>query len=223
MSITVTATAPWGSKVELIPAHDGVLRTEGVIMADLYAQASHDPLRPEVQDSYAVLLDTLTQQYLSIMDYGISIVPVGYNPYENSRQMFTDIEDRHRLLVLASEESMSTLPADHPMRSVCPETGLMYNIVFRGVHDVYGHYAGRHSLSDRGERAAWFQHMNTIPTLGHLALFCETRGQNAWTNHYLDNALLPVSERPYPEQKAGWVDFSALPSSVLAQMRALGF
>jgi hypothetical protein len=38
-----------------------------------------------------------------------------------------------------------------------------------------------------------------------VALWCETRGQSAWTNRHADHAALPLKERPFATQKAGKV------------------
>lgn len=202
-----------GQRFHFTYLSDEALSVEGKQVAEIYENIVHSPFDDKVQHSYAVLLKALTQQFLDAQGFGLTVTESEESPYSTSREMFEDIDRNHHLLVLSSEESMEGLPQDHPMMTTCPVTGLMYNIVFRAVHDLYGHYAGRFSFSDRGERSAWLQHMRTIPVEGHVALFCETRGQNAWTNHYADHSSQPASQRPFPTQKAGMVDLSLLPET----------
>jgi hypothetical protein len=102
------------------------------------------------------------------------------------------------------------------------------NDVFRAVHDTIGHGVSGGSFGVAGERAAWIAHRETFPKEALPALWNETRGQAAWTNAgphmrgvdvmgktYLlgpkDPGFIPLKNRPFSEQKAGWgPDFGAV-------------
>lgn len=201
---------PWHTRYVVTDVSHATLRTEGLVFADIYEGLEHEPYHPEVQASYESLLSDLYEQYEHVVEH-LDIIMSNEDTYEgHAQRMFEDIDHRRRLEVLTSDDSMSSLPRDHPMNGIAPN-GMLWNTIFRAVHDAYGHHAGYHAFTDSGERSAWVQHMLTLSPESYMALFCETRGQNAWTNHYGIHADLPVRERPFPYQKAGLVDFNLFP------------
>lgn len=173
--------------------------------ANAYNDMEHSP--GEVLDSYKVLTRYLVAQYNDLRSIGFRFTYVSGEPYRTSKAMFVDA--LHGVLTVRKSlgEDYNDLPDNHPM-SIRVETvdGLMVaNDVFRAVHDILGHFAIRATIAPEGECLAWLHHRSLLPRTAHLALWCETRGQNTWTNYYSDHSLLPVRERPYAQQKCGTV------------------
>lgn len=175
-----------------------------------YKTMEHDPHHPEVVGSYESFKGDLFQQLTKIHDSGLLIVGVNDSGnYESSAIMLNDIREK-RLNFFQTEHSQSGeghLPADHPL-SFCVETAyglLVWNDIFRIVHDVYAHGQG-HSFSPLGEHSAWLAHRSTLRRESHLALWCETKGQNSWINfgEHVDPSQ-PLGERSFAEQKSGVV------------------
>lgn len=181
-----------------------------------YAEMAHTPFRYSVESSYLAFKHETIAQYLNIVDshavtpdYSLSDPP----EYASSAAMFTDI-DRGFLIVRPS--ALDDLPRNHPMnadvapymRGRLPEGAEVLNDIFRFVHDINGHNAARlagvtASFGPIGERNAWLHHRQQYSQAALLALWCETRGQSAWTNAL--HADAPLRDRPFAEQKAGYV------------------
>jgi hypothetical protein len=174
--------------------------------ASIYEGMQHAPSHAFVTASYAAFKRTIMQQWHELVDGGITFIASLDDPYTSSADMFEDVLMNMRLRVFA--DNGVTLPADHPMREDA-DSGVkgfsVFNDVFRGVHDIMGHVVSGGSFGPNGEKRAWEAHRQTMPQLAHNALWCETRGQNAWTNFAHDHAMLPMPERPYGEQKVGLV------------------
>jgi len=143
-------------------------------------------------------LFTFAQQTL-----GITIEPWKKDgqPYQNSTEMFTDVERNLHLYVFVGGEPHALLGyADSPRLSV--------NVKFRAVHDLFGHAAEGYQFGQRGEENAWLVHSQMFTPLAQKAMTTETRGQNCWFNfgrHNYDrdgNRLdLSPSQKPFAEQK----------------------
>ncbi len=76
-----------------------------------------------------------------------------------------------------------------------------------------------HQFGPYGEKRAWWTHRSCLPRDARLALWCETRAQNCWTNagpHMVtgesssgelrlkrrgEDGWAPISDRPYAQQK----------------------
>lgn len=183
--------------------------------AEAYADMAHDPNHPEVRRSYESLATAIVGQWMGLRAMGFAFRASKDDPYANSREVF-DAIDRATLSVYADRGQ--SLPFDHPMRmspiafgadvNTAAEGFVTLNDVFRGVHDVMGHWrawkAGEcASFGPIGEYNAWRSHWETLPAQAYLALWCETRGQNAWTNFHANHAELPLKDRPYVDQRAG--------------------
>lgn len=182
---------------------------QGAADALFYDGMEHAPTSPAVHASYVAFSDVLVQQWNALVASGFRFVASMADPYLNSAEMITDARSGS-LRVFADQGE--TLPHGHFMLASPALLGCAYvegfgtlNDVFRGVHDVLGHAAGGHSFGPKGEHAAWVRHRATMPSKALSALYCETRGQNAWTNYFADHASLPIAERPYAEQKMGRV------------------
>lgn len=183
--------------------------------AEIYAAMEHDPFDPRVRKSYAALTDAIVGQWNGLLAAGFEFVASADDPYDSSDAMLRDAERNRRIAVFT--DGGASLPSDHPMRKLAVLRGAptshdmgfrTLNDVFRGVHDVMGHYAAHRagkvaSFGPVGEYNAWQQHRHTLPATAHMALWCETRGQNAYTNFWGDHASLPIADRPYVDQRAG--------------------
>lgn len=187
----------------------------GALHALAYDTMQHDPNQPEVRRSYESLATAIVGQWMGLRAMGFAFVAKRDDPYRSSSEAFHDV-DRATLRVYADRGQ--SLPYDHPMRmspiafgadiATAQEGFVTLNDVFRGVHDVMGHWrawkAGEcASFGPVGEYNAWRSHWETLPAEAYLALWCETRGQNAWTNFHANHADLPLKDRPYVDQRAG--------------------
>jgi hypothetical protein len=182
--------------------------------ARMYDGLTHDPAHAYVAASYAELRRIILQQYRELSAGGFRFHFQTEDPYASSAEMLADAR-RGELRVYADRGE--TLPSDHPMREIVlidvtrPETeSWTLNDVFRGVHDVMGHTVTGANFGPEGEYRAWLAHRETMTPLALNALWCETRGQNVWTNfgytpEHGDHSALPIPSRPYAAQKAGLV------------------
>lgn len=169
----------------------------------------------KLASSYLKLHDELMEQYEALLAEGYTFEFVEGEPYANSKAMMADVLERKYLKVRKTIGSdYSDLDAGHPMMEKTYLQSAKHgecelrpiNDIFRAVHDIVGHAATRSGFGPDGEAMAWLQHRNTLASGAHLALWCETRGQNAWTNYYGNHAELPIKDRPFAPQKYGMVD-----------------
>lgn len=129
-------------------------------------------------------------------------------PYRGSQDMFADLDRNRRLFVYTGGDDHPFLTRDE-------------NVMFRAVHDYFGHYLGRFPFGRWGELNAWKAHLRQFSADATDAMTAETLGQNCWVN-YGPFAHLPPAERPYAEQKAGllpeelWLPLIATPADVPA-------
>lgn len=174
--------------------------------AAVYDALIHDPNHAFVIASYASFKRTIMRQWNELCNGGMTFIPSLDDPYRNSQEMFEEVEQYGRLRVYA--DNGASLPDDHPMKELVPgniKGFAVYNDVFRAVHDIMGHVVSGGSFGPRGEEKAWQAHRATLPPIAHNALWCETRGQNVWTNFAHNHAMLPLAERPFGEQKVGLI------------------
>ena len=161
----------------------------------------------ELHWSYQSLGDFLTIQYDELRAIGIEFVFESGEQYNSSSSMFADIAQRRLKVRKSLGDDYADIKWDHPMAmEVLTIDGRMYlNDVFRAVHDVLGHYAIRASFGQDGEAMAWLHHRSLLPSISRQALWCETRGQNTWTNFWDNHQSLPNRERPFAVQKFGTI------------------
>lgn len=171
--------------------------TYGERLASDYAALPTLSFDSAVDDAYCALRTELIGQWHSLP---FEPTPVDDNPYGHSADMFEDIQVNGRLLFLRT--AAGSLHRHHPLAMGNCGTGLLYNDLFRAVHDYYGHYSGRNTFSAVGEEKAFRLHARMFSPLAVKALATETRGQNSWFN-FGPHKNLPPNQRPYAEQKAG--------------------
>ena len=183
-----------------------IKREETLWGASIYDGMEHNPNHAYVLASYAAFKRVVLTQWQQLVDGGLTFVASLEDPYHDSAAMRRDVENNLSLRVFT--DNGGTLPDDHPMRQMV-ESGIegfvVLNDVFRGVHDVMGHVVSGGSFGPKGEDLAWSAHRNMMPRLAHNALWCETRGQNLWTNFASDHESQPLPARPYARQKVGLV------------------
>lgn len=168
----------------------------------------------EVRESYRALGEILVQQYRLMIQAGMKIQWVEGEPYPNSAAMRRDVGENHNLRVRKTwgKDYNDLEDPLHPMNQAVNidnhDDGhrMLMNDLFRAVHDVFGHYASRSSFGPDGEALAWLTHRSTMPEEALIALWCETRGQNAWTNHFFDHNDRAMVDRPFAAQKYGFVN-----------------
>ena len=157
-----------------------------MIEADLYHGLSDSRYDSDVIESYDCFITALCEQYVFMVDYGISVHACSDgDPYADSPSMMDDVQENQRILYFPTgSKGDSPLGEDHPMSRIVDVAGkpMVANDVFRVVHDVYGHAAMGASFSPIGEFEAWNAHRRCMPEKDRIALWSETRGQNVWTN-----------------------------------------
>ncbi|KUF08437.1 hypothetical protein [Leucobacter sp. G161] len=171
-----------------------------------YEVMSHAPNHAFVILSYSVFRQEIMRQWNELKEGGINFISSETDPYTSSASMLEDVILRQELKVWTN--GGSHLPPDHPMKSPVEahqEGFTVLNDVFRGVHDVLGHAASGGQFGPKGEETAWKMHRSTLSTVAHTALWCETIGQNKWSNFTFDHASMAMKDRPFPEQKSGLV------------------
>lgn len=154
--------------------------------------AAYDALPTLVQDTdtisaYNTLAREVEMQYRLLERAGYRFYFTENDPYPDSASMLADLRAK-RLHVFAGS-------ATHPLLTT------RVNLMFRAVHDVFGHGAEGYQFGPRGEENAWIHHSQMFTPLAQVALTTETRGQNSWVN-FGPHAYLPVQERPFATQKA---------------------
>lgn len=183
-------------------------------IADFYEQAKHEPNRPEVEKAYRALAEETRAQYDEMVANGIKIEPFEAGkgePYPNSAAMLADVRDNKHLYFFKTENAYGAGdPSNAPSGNALLEKSgiringhdLLYNDLFRAVHDYFGHTAEGFEFGPRGEYNAYLAHSRMFSDEAKPALAAETLAQNAWVNF---GPQLRRSDGSLP--KAGDVDF----------------
>jgi hypothetical protein len=168
--------------VPYVPVNPAVAKQ----IAQIYDRAPNSPDDPEVQEAYVALINEVDAQYALLP---IQIIPVGGDsyPYKSSPEMMDDILQNRRMFVFDGGDDHAILTREQ-------------NFKFRAVHDYFGHTQHGFAFGPRGEENAWMEHSKMFSPIARKALTTETRGQNSWVN-FGPNSDLPVTQRPYAEQK----------------------
>lgn len=203
-------------------------------IADAYQMMPHNPEHPMVRAAYDALKRETLAQYQHLLDHGYQFTPYEGEgePYPDSAAMMHDLRHNRHMHFFTTVPVGSTQEAhfgsddngmaqDHPLLE---PTGyysvqghpLLYNDVFRAVHDAFGHATEGHQFGAKGEENAWRKHAGMYSPLARAALTSETRGQNSWVNfgphiRRADGTIpekgdpdwIHPAERPFAEQKAG--------------------
>lgn len=120
--------------------------------------------------SYQALRKTITIDYLKILQTGLKVFYVNFEPYSDHLEMFKDIRERTILKI-------SQLHCEHPLFT------LEENARFRAIHD-YCHYAAQTGFRLHGEYNTYLYHAARIPQEAHTALYSEVVIQAAYFYRY---------------------------------------
>ena len=161
--------------------------------------SKHEPNSPEVKSAYQSLINDVKDQWNHAQsDLGIKFEPSEADPYDSYEAVKKDVEENKRLKIFTGG---NPLPADHPLAQIDPETGLSYNTMLRGVHDLYGHIAGDNDFSEAGEAGATNAHKQMMSEPSVPALLNETEGQVSQYFHGKDKGNFPPQNATVvPEQ-----------------------
>lgn len=215
--------ARYGDLLGLKPARDvSQARADRVMLMELaewWHYSRHAGSDRLVQAAYRRLIEEVVLQYLELVEMGLRFEvfdgPADRQPYAGKNAvtaMVHDIEVNRRLVIWPH----ATLPPDHPLGRPVPEAhGWPAIVVFRGVHDAFGHCPGGYDLSLTGEERAYCEHALLFNDACRGALAAELRGPLAFLffgphNRRADGSIPargepdyePWESRPYPEQKA---------------------
>jgi hypothetical protein len=114
---------------------------------------------------------------------GIKVIIARGDPYPNSAAMRADVA-KGRIRVFADS-------SDHPLMTN------EQNVMFRAVHDVFGHAAEGFEFGPRGELNAAIKHSQMYSDTGRAAMLTETHGQNSWVN-FSDDVIEDTPQAPLP-------------------------
>jgi hypothetical protein len=194
----------------------------GQQIADVYDALPHDPQNPQVAASYQAMADETRDQYNFLTERGVKFEPAVDDPYSSSADMIADVRDNKRLKFFLTD--LDDFPADHPLAAPSgvyidmpdgTRREMVYNDLFRAVHDYFGHAAEGFQFGPRGEDNAWRLHASMFSPEARPAMSFETRGQNSWVNfgpqmrgadgrllERGDEGYLSPQERSFADQKA---------------------
>ena len=185
-----------GAKPVIPTGRANLTKREGVAIADFYDEAKNSPLSPVVAKSYSAFKKESFAQWMLAEANGIRFEPTRIDPYPNLNYpaMRKDVIENHRLKVFTGG---NPLPRGHPMSAIAPN-GISYNVIFRGVHDLFGHASHDYSFATTaGEVHAFLSHAQMFSKRARGAMAFETLGQTAWQEYGRHPANVS-----YPPQKA---------------------
>lgn len=195
---------------KLLPAHTDVPDPDASrATAAAFTEMRHDPTHPAVKASYDALKREISAQWDHLKKRGVTFTPWTKpgQPYATSADMARDARDNRHLHYFPSEGGFGGTDAasqTHPLLEK-DHDGIPFNDKFRAVHDYFGHALHGHQFGPTGEYRAYLEHAQMFSPEARGALTSETHGQNSWVN-FGPHSHLPVTERPYAEQKAGLLD-----------------
>ena len=199
-----------------------------------FEEMVHAPDDPAVIASYQAFKQETLAQYRTLEQagYRFEFMPEGADPYSNSPRLAqADFTQNKRLYVFSTEEGYGRGGITDAQRAENPlleETGLewdgrpvLFNDLFRAVHDVFGHFKEGVGFRAAGEENAWRSHSAMYSEQARGAMTTETRGQNSWLNYGPYGALnrrAKTYATVFSDQKIGlmpewtWTDGAADPT-----------
>lgn len=228
------------------PDWNVTLHMDGVVsrtIANWYDSAPLTSGTKSEKIQYALLKANTLQQFELLRRNGITIEPwlSEGQPYTTSASLGKELYASHKLYVFltanghgeSAHSQAAQRPSDHPMLEPSPVMSrgqrLLFNDLFRAVHDAFGHAARGNNFTARGEFMATWDHMKMYRPECHPVLVSETVGQICWFyfGPHLrrpDGTLprptepdyVPPSKRPYSPQKT-----VPMPDELLSAFRSL--
>ena len=214
-----------GIAVRKQAAYVGADVERGRRIAEEYANMPHDPQNPRVQEAYADLIRQSGDQYKALVEDGYKawFIDPANDPYEGKPwRAMRDLRENESMGVFPTEAGFGSGDtelnvADNPLLGDSglkwpygspdgPLKRVLWNDVFRYIHDAFGHGIEGAGFRADGEENAWQAHVRLFdgPAVG--AMTSETRGQNSWLNfgpHADKNKTASVEETVFADQKTG--------------------
>jgi hypothetical protein len=191
----------------------------------------NDLANPLVKKAYDRLNAEILKQYdyLTAGNDGTKFTSQSFDvdgePYANSGEAIDDIRTKNSLKFLKTDPNTFGPEGQdfsyHPLlqdsgRTDANGVRLVYNDLFRAVHDAIAHGLFGAEFGPVGEESAWQTHMRTLDDpWARWALTTETRGQNSYVNYREqmigedgmplrkgDEGYIPLDQRGFAEQKA---------------------
>lgn len=164
-------------------------------IADVYESLEDSPNDPKVQEAYSLMADETAAQHQEIIDagYEVEIWNGEGEPYANAQEMIDDVRDNKHMWIYSTEAGFGDTAITEEQRQqnkLLQDSGfkdkngntLLYNDLFRFVHDFFGHTERGNGFGPVGEENAWDVHSRMYTPLARRAMTTETRGQNSWVN-----------------------------------------
>lgn len=208
-----------------------------VRLADLMDAQITAPDDPATQKAYTALAREVGEQFKVIGDLEVEPYRGEGEPYVNSGAALDDIEQNNHLYFFMTENGYGDGNADDAMNPLLQPSGkfasdgtpLLFNDVFRIVHDYFGHAQNALQFGPVGEFNAFLEHATMFTDEAVPALAAETLMQNAWVNfgpHLRtedgtlpekgDKGYIPPSDRPFSDQKV-----FAVPADILSTVQSM--
>ena len=194
-------------------------------IAQAYADMEHAPNDPAVREAYENLARQTMAQYRALADAGyvFYLMDETNDPYQgNPWNAMRDLRANKRMGVFATEAGFGSGATDIDVTSnpLLQDTGLqwgygspdgpmkrvLFNDLFRAVHDAFGHGLEGAGFRAQGEENAWQAHVRLFTGSAVGAITSETRGQNSWLNYgpYGEkNRNAKVEDTVFADQKTG--------------------
>ena len=180
---------PEGVKIEAVDVDNASK------IADAYEALQDTPDDPEVQDAYNAMADETAKQHQDIIDagYQVELWQGEGEPYANAQEMIDDVKNNKHMYIYSTEQGFGDKPITEEQRKqnkLLQDSGfkdkngntLLYNDLFRFVHDFFGHTERGNGFGPVGEENAWDVHARMYTPKARRAMTTETRGQNSWVN-----------------------------------------
>ena len=207
-------------------------------VADFMEATPSDLDAEGVRESYTALANETKAQYEIMKKNGIKIEPFTGKgePYANSQEMMADVRDNKHLWFFTTEEGFGSGSQADPSHPLLQKTGvvingyeLVFNDLFRAVHDYFGHTKGNFQFGPAGEYNAFLAHADMFTDAAVPSLAAETLAQNAWVNYgkhiRRKDGTMPkkgdidythVTDRPFADQKTFIVPQILLPDDLIS-------
>jgi hypothetical protein len=200
---------PEGVKIEAVDVDNASK------IADAYEALQDTPNDPEVQDAYNAMADETAKQHQDIVDagYEVEIWQGEGEPYANAQEMIDDVKNNKHMFIYSTEQGFGDEPINDEQRKqnkLLQDSGfkdktgkpLLYNDLFRFVHDFFGHTERGNGFGPVGEENAWDVHARMYTPKARRAMTTETRGQNSWVNfgpqmRNADGSLMKKGDQGY--------------------------
>lgn len=161
-------------------------------LANYHSKVKDDRQNPEMKKSYDAFLNETMEQYQYLIDAGYTIEPwMGEGePYGvDSNTLREDIIKNKHLYYLRSRSATGEADENETAENYAPfrSTGIvlngddvLFNDLFRAVHNIFGHGMVANTFSTQGEFDAYNTHSPMYSKEAQKALFLETVVYNAY-------------------------------------------